>query len=367
MKKLIGSILLFALFTLWAAVLPAQSEKDMKFTDAKELMILGQGFEKTIGPYGRLPQSLSAEFRPDLISLGRNSAGVAVRFSSDSPVISARWTLTNNFSMSHMASTGIKGLDLYVWLNGRWLFIGTAKPVGKENFSVFVKGMEKSEKEFVAFLPLYDGVESLQIGVSKESGIGAPKKNVLVKSASAKPIVIYGTSITQGGCASRPGMAYPAIISRLLNREVINLGFSGNGRLDFSMSKAISMIDPGVIILDCLPNTTYRSVKDSAYRFITNIVKNHPAVPLYMVENPNFANLVVDKASSAEIQKENEAWREIYDRLRSDGFKNIRYIKSSNFLGSDNEGTVDGVHPTDLGMQRMADKLYREIKGIPRK
>lgn len=347
-----------------SAILKAQQEADFKFTDAKELMILGQGFENTIGPYGRMPEALKAEFRPDLLFLGRNSAGVAVRFSSDSPMVSAKWTLTNNYVMNHMAMTGIKGLDLYVLDGGRWMFIGTARPGAKENFSVFVKGMAKNEREFIAYLPLYDGVESLQIGVAKESSIGMPKINKLVKSESAKPVVIYGTSITQGGCASRPGMGYTSILSRMLGREVVNLGFSGNGRLDFSMSKAIAMTDPSVIVLDCLPNTTYQSVKDSAYRFITNIVKSHPSTPLYMVENPNFASLIVDKSTSAELQKENVAWRELYTQLRREGYKNVHYIKADNFFGTDNEGTVDGIHPTDLGMQRMAEKLFKELRSF---
>lgn len=360
-RNLFTSLCLLTITVIPVALL-AQHESDFKFIDAKNLMILGQGFEKTIGPYGRMPEALKDEFRPDLLFLGRNSAGVAVRFSSNSPMVSAKWTLTNNYSMNHMAMTGIKGLDLYVLVGSKWMFIGTARPGAKENFSVFVKGMAKNEREFMAFLPLYDGVESLQIGVAQESDIGMPKINALVKSESSKPIVIYGTSITQGGCASRPGMGYTSILSRLLSREVVNLGFSGNGRLDFSMSKAIAMTDPSVIVLDCLPNTTYQSVKDSAYRFITNILNSHPSIPLYMVENPNFANLIVDKTTAEELQRENAAWLELYTLLRSEGHKNIRYIKAYNILGDDNEGTVDGVHPTDLGMYRMAQKLFKELK-----
>ncbi len=348
--------------TVFSSALMAQNEQDYKFTDAKELMLTGQAFEKSVGPYGRMPEALQGEFRKDLLFLGRNSAGLAVRFSSDSPSVSAKWTLTNNYVMNHMAMTGIKGLDLYVLYGGRWMYIGTARPNAKENFSVFVKGMDKSKKEFLAYLPLYDGVESLQIGVEKGSTIGKPEKNVLIKSSDRKPLVIYGTSITQGGCASRPGMAYPSILGRMLNREVINYGFSGNGRLDYSMSKTLAMTDAGLYVLDCLPNTTYQSVKDSAYRFITNIIKAHPATPLYMVENPNFASLIVDKGTAEELQKENMAWMELYLQLRKEGHKNVHYIKADNFFGTDNEGTVDGIHPTDLGMQNHAKKLYKHLK-----
>lgn len=342
----------------------AQQDNEMKFIDASQLMIMGKGFENSMGTYDRLPIELKSEFREKLQYLGHNSAGIAIRFSSNSTSISAKWVVTNNFVLSHMAMTGIKGLDLYVLDKGKWMFIGSARPTGKENSWGIIKWMDKSSKEFIAFLPLYDGVESLQIGVDKDSQIGLPNSNKLIKDSKNKPLVIYGTSITQGGCASRPGMAYTSILSRMLNREVVNLGFSGNAHMDFSISKALAMADASAYVLDCLPNTTTKSVKDSAYRFITNLLKAKPNVPIYMVENPNFANLIVDKATSNDLLQENIVWFELYKQLRKEGFNQMRYIKADDFFGSDNEGTVDGIHPTDLGMHRMAQKLYKELKGF---
>ncbi len=151
-------------------------------------------------------------------------------------------------------------------------------------------------------------------------------------------------------------MAYPSILGRMLNREVINYGFSGNGRLDYSMSKTLAMTDAGLYVLDCLPNTTYQSVKDSAYRFITNIIKAHPATPLYMVENPNFASLIVDKGTAEELQKENMAWMELYLQLRKEGTKMCTTL-SRYFFGTITKNRRR-IHPTDLGMQNHAKKLY---------
>ena len=264
--------------------------------------------------------------------------------------------------MNHMPDTGIKGLDLYVLDGGRWQYIGTARPNAKESFAVFVRNMTKQNREFISYFPLYDGVESVEIGVEQDAQLRAPQNSRLVKSADKKPLLFYGTSITQGGCASRPGMAYPSILGRMLDRETINLGFSGNGKMDFAMAKAINMTDVDGVIIDCLPNTTAQSLRDSAYTFITHIAKAKPGVPIFMVENPNFPYLIVDTATRAALEEENQVWRELYARLLTEGFKNIEYIRGDNLLGEDGETTVDGVHFTDLGFLRFAESLMEHLK-----
>jgi len=357
MKLNLGFIIGFMLFS-GAAV--AQKQEEMRFVQADSLMLLGKGFEQSIVKYGRLPKELEGEFRKELISLGSNSSGLAVRFSTNSATISARWKVTNNTSFNHMASTGIKGLDLYVLEGSKWMYVGTARPSGVESFSVFVKNMTRQNREYIAYLPLYDGVESLEIGVDPEADIYLPRNTRLVKNvnSSKKPILFYGTSITQGGCASRPGMAYPAILGRMMDRETINLGFSGNARLDFAIAKAINMIDAEAIVIDCLPNTTTQMVRDSAYRFITHIALAKPQTPIFMIENPNFPYLLLNETANAEQREENAAWRDLYARLVSEGFENIIYVRGDNLLGDDNESTVDGVHLTDLGFLRFSEALF---------
>ncbi len=361
LKRVIGTVLLTALVLLPATVF-GQKQEDMKFVSIDSLMIIGQGFAQSHVKYGRLPESLVPELRKELLSLGANSAGLAVRFNSNSPVISVKWTVRENVSMNHMPATGIKGLDIYIYEGGKWSYAGTARPTGKQNYAVFVKNMTKQNREFVAYLPLYDGVESVEIGVDKESQIRMPQNGRLVKSPEKKPILFYGTSITQGGCASRPGMAYPSILARMLDRETINLGFSGNGKMDFSMAKAINMVDVHSIVLDCLPNTTAQSVRDSAYRFITHISQAKPNVKIYMVENANFPYLLFDSVTKAELDEENNVWRELFARLLTEGYKNIEYIRGDNLLGEDGETTVDGVHFTDLGFLRYAQALVEYLQ-----
>jgi hypothetical protein len=185
----------------------------------------------------------------------------------------------------------------------------------------------------------------LEIGIAASAVIEKPEKANLTKSKDAKPIVFYGTSITQGGCASRPGMAYPAILGRMLNRETVNLGFSANGGLDFSMAKAIAMIDAEAVVVDCLWNCTRQTVIDSAYRFISHIAKAKPQMKIFMLETLKCTE-----------------WETAYKQLVKDGYKNIVYVKSADFIGTDGESTVDGCHYTDLGFYRFANAFYPFLK-----
>jgi hypothetical protein len=362
MKGVLSLSLLFVMIVSGVdTTLYAQKREEMKFVDAGELMLIGKGFEETTVEYGRVPVELEHKLRPQLLSLGTNSAGLAVRFNTNSSYVGVEWKLLHDVSMNHMPDTGIKGLDLYILEKGVWRYAGTARPGGKENFAIFIKSMTKERREFIAYLPLYDGVESVSIGVDPDAEISAPLSNRLVKSEEKRPILFYGTSITQGGCASRPGMAYTSILGRKLDRETINLGFSGNARMDFAMAEAIAMVDAEAVVLDCLPNTTAQGLKDSAYVFIRHILDNRPGMPVYMVENPNFPHLFADTSAKAQLREENEVWRDIFARLLSEGYDNVTYIRGDNLLGEDGETTVDSVHFTDLGFLRFAESLLEYL------
>jgi len=361
MKKSYLLILLPLFAMCLCNAVSGQSTGKMKYTDARELMLLGKGFDVTESYYSRLPLSGKDGFRKELWSLAKNSAGLAVRFSSNSTSIAVRWTVMTNMSMNHMAATGIKGVDLYALENGKWYFVGTARPTDKENNAVVIKNMTAKQREYIAYLPLYDGTESLSFGVDSLANIGMPQERVLLKSDDGGAILFYGTSITQGGCASRPGMAYTAILGRMLQRETINLGFSGNGRMDKSMAEAICKVSAQTIVLDCLPNTNAQIVRDSAYNFIRMILDAKPGVTIYMVENPIFPTLKFDQKTAAELNEENIEWRTVYQKLKKEKFRNVCFIPGAKLAGCDGEGTVDGVHMTDLGFLRYAEEFAKRL------
>jgi hypothetical protein len=216
-------------------------------------------------------------------------------------------------------------------------------------------------REFMLFLPLYDGVTSIEIGVDSLSVIEQPASQLPLRN---KPVICYGTSILQGGCASRPGMAHTNILLRWLNREVINLGFSGNGKLDYEIAELIAGSDPSAVLLDFVPNADVKLIEDNTEKFYRIIRDALPDVPVFFIENPLYPKAKFDLTTYNLIKDKNIALRKVYNKLYSDGEKNIRLVPSEGMIGVDNEGTVDGVHFTDLGFMRYAEFLYPYLEEL---
>ena len=320
-------------------------------------------------PYDRLPISYKEKVREPVWELSKSSAGITVRFHSNSTSINLKWTVLNDFDMPHMAATGIKGIDLYTKYNNKWRYVTTAGalvglktyqnksiPTDSINEYELIKNMSPDFREYKLFLPLYDGVTKLEIGIDN---------NALITKASpnpAKPIVFYGTSITQGGCASRPGMAHTNIISRELDVDCINYGFSGNGRMETPIVELISEIDARFYVIECLQNMDSDQVKQRVRPLVDIIRKKHPFTPIVLVENMMYTMAFLDQTVETRLIQENTALKNEYDKIIKTGTPNIFYIKDNKDFLVDNEGTVDGVHLTDLGFLRYADYLLENFK-----
>ena len=329
------------------------------YHDASIFPLLGKATQSTAIRYERLPDSLKNISRKPLWELGQNSAGLALRFSSNSTTIAAKWDVLLNRNMNHMTPTGIKGLDLYCLQDGKWVFVNSGRPSGKENTATIISNMKPEKCEYLLYLPLYDGVTSMAIGVDSLSDISQPTIDLPIRK---KPLVFYGTSIMQGGCASRPGMAHTNILSRWFNREIINLGFSGNGQLDLEIAEVIANVDASMYILDFVPNATVEQMKELADKFYTIIRTRHPETPILFVEDPIFTHSRFDQRIANEVKRKNETINTFFQSLKNRGEKNIYFLSSKNMIGSDGEATVDGIHFTDLGFMRYAELLYPVIK-----
>lgn len=302
--------------------------------------------------YDRLPLSYKEIVRKPVWDLSKASAGMSIRFLSNSTSISVKWTVLNNFKMNHMAETGIKGIDLYFNNKGNWQYLNTARPDSIHNESLLISNMASEMREFKMFLPLYDGLVNIEVGIDSNSVIKKPLKN------NRKPIVFYGTSITQGGCASRPGMAHTNIISRKLNIDCINFGFSGNGRMEQPIAKVISELDPAFYVIECLPNMmSAEQITERTIPLVKTIREKRPETPIVFVENFIYEPSILDEEMDAKIKKLNTALKTEYTKMIEDGYSNLYYVNSENATGDDHEGTVDGVHFTDLGFIRYADFL----------
>lgn len=380
MKKIILS-LIFSFAALSGCLAATPQQTDMKFYDVRQYAfpLANHGFDDAVGHYGRLSSSLEGKVRDMVWYLAQNNAGVAVRFRSNARKIGVRWTLVNDFRMNHMAPTGICGCDLYGYDKTEWKYVGTAIPRAKETTAVFKSSIDGAMREYVIFLPLYDGVSEISIGVDSEAVIEMPETgaNNLFLGKAAKPMVFFGHSGCQGGCASRPGMLYTNILSRTLKRECINLGFSGLGQMYSIMAKEFVKIDAAAYVLDCLGNNYLDMVRDSSEVFVRTILNARPDTPLFLMSN--YAN--VSEWAGVDTESEGPAkeqfWIELCDKLRREGYANVQYIdmhgprnnpdnllEGSSAFGS-TEGTVDGGHLTDLGFQQIADFLYPIFRNLP--
>ena len=302
--------------------------------------------------YSRLSSDMQPTVRKALWNLSQNTAGLYVRFRTNSTSVGARWTVKYNNQFNHITATAVKGLDLYCLQDGKWQFVNSAIPTGKENHVTIVKNMLPQEREFMLYLPLYDGIDKLEIGIDPGAEIVASELN---SPDREKPIVMYGTSILQGASASRPGMAATNIIGRRFDREVVNLGFSANAFLDKEIAELMSEVEASAYVLDFVPNASVSQIKELTIPFYRILRKKHRTTPIIFVEDPQFPSAVCNRVLADEIREKNEALQLVYKELQKEKEKNIYYVPSQALIGDDYEATVDGIHFTDLGQFRYAE------------
>ena len=324
------------------------------------LDVEGRGWTDTKAAFDRLPAKAEGMVRAPVWSLSHHSAGLCVRFVTDATTIKARWTLTSNdLAMPHMPATGVSGLDLYVKLdNGQWHWLAVGQPrQGQTNSVTLVSGIPDGKREYTLYLPLYNGVNSVDIGIPPDSSLAKADQR---GPGLRKPILFYGTSITQGGCASRPGMVHTAILGRWLNHPIINLGFSGNGRMEPEMAQLFAELDPSVYVLDCLPNMNATDVAERVEPFVQTLRNSHPDTPILLVEDRSYTNSFLVTSKHNRNLTNRAALRKACQNLKATGVKNLYYLTGEELLGDDGEGTVDSSHPTDLGFMRQA-KAFRKV------
>lgn len=340
---------------------PAADGKTLWY-DVRPLGIEGQGWTDVKAPFDRLPAKAEKVVRPPVWGLSRQSAGLAVRFVTDSPVIQARWTLTNpkGLAMPHMPATGVSGLDLYGRdASGKWSWIANGRPTTETNTATLANALPPGEREYLLYLPLYNGVSAVEIGLPKSAKL---KKADERPAGHRKPVVFYGTSITQGGCASRPGMVHTAILGRRFDVPVINLGFSGSGTLDPEMVGLLGEIDAAVYVLDCLPNLGPQQVAERTVPFVKALRELRPDTPIVLVEDRNYASAPWNAGQKQRNEGNHAAYRKAFETLTASGVKGLHYLPGDKLIGTDGEGTVDGSHPTDLGFLRQAD-AFADVLG----
>ena len=363
MKMQLGLILCLSMFPnlLPGQTVSTEPDDDLYiWTDIRELGIEGKGWKSDSLYYNRLPAKTKKIAPEPVWNLSRHTAGFYVRFNTDATTIKASWGLTEQYlSMPHFAATGVSGVDLYVKReDGSWHWLGVGKPENRENTVTLVEGMPEAAREYMLYLPLYNGIEYVKIGIAEAFRIES------VQPDTRKPIVFYGTSIIQGGCASRPGMCSTAILGRRFHREIINLGFSGSGRMEPEMAELLAELDPLIYFIDCLPNLQADEVAARVEPFVKILRKAHPDTPIILAEGVTYNNAFLVEKRRLRNSESRKALRVAYENLINSGTRNLYYQIAEGQLGFDGEGTVDGTHPTDLGFYRQADAYQLLLESI---
>jgi lysophospholipase L1-like esterase len=325
-----------------------------------KLNVEGKGWSKTKHFYDRFPAQAESVVREPVWELSQDSAGLRYRFVTDADFIRARWKLRKSrLAMPHMPATGVSGLDLYIRDGEKWHWLGVGRPDKPDvNEATLVTGLKPGRREYMLYLPLYNGVDSVEIGLP-EKAVFEPAPD---RYKSLKPVVFYGTSILQGGCAARPGMAYPSIVGRILDWPTVNLGFSGNGKSEPEVATLLAELDPAAYVLDSLPNLSVAEAAERIEPFVKTLREAHPVTPLIFVENVTYSNAPFLETRHAKVTGVNQILRKLYEKLKAAGDTNIYFVPTAQLLGADGEDTVDGTHPTDLGFLRMAQNIAPIVK-----
>lgn len=354
------------LFLTFIAISAFASAQETRYCNAADLNVIGKAIP-TSKDFTRIDTSVYRFSDKTIDEFACHSTGLAVLFATDSPFIKAKWQTSPANASENMTAIAQKGLDLYIKKDGKWVFAGVGRPQmdkGPEyacHEGTIVKSMAPGRKECLLYLPLYDRLDSLFIGVEESSYI-EPLENPFKYR-----IVVKGSSVTHGLAASRPGMSYAARFGRDNGFYCFNLGFSGKSKLQEEYARYLADIE-GVdaFIFDAFSNPSAEVIHENFDRFVDIIREAHPEVPLIFMQTERRESRNFDTwREDFEVKKQAAAEEEIRERMKTD--RHIYFIPSDDFLGDDHIATSDGSHPTDLGFTRMLDGLSPKILKILRK
>ena len=334
------------------------TEKDIEFFDIKQMqcMMYGAAQMDDNGIY-RLPKPIAGSISEGVDTLTSNTAGVRVRFKTNSDYIAIVAEYSNISKFSHMTLTGSAGFDMYVYENEGYEFVKAfVPPVGLKDYYASEHYFDCSKmRDITINLPLYSSVKTLKIGLKRNSELQKSGNYI-----NSKPIVYYGSSITQGGCASRPGLAYESIISRKFNCDYINLGFSGSAMGELKMAEYISHLDMCCVVYDYDHNAPTAQHLAKTHKQMYEIIrKNNPELPIIIASMPWH-----DKNNCNWAKERRAVIINTYNKAIDAGDKNVYFVDGMKYYESYGMSncTIDGCHPNDLGFWAMANEFIKVME-----
>lgn len=327
-------------------------------------VITGRAWHSELtGTFARLPERAQPKVRPAVWNLSRQSAGLGIDFHTNAPEIVVRYGVKRSLAMPHMPATGVSGIDLYAsdkdgvhrWCAGKYTMGDTI--TYRFSSLEYANARKDWGYNFHLSLPLYNEVKWMEIGVDSTAAFA------FFPITTEAPIVVYGTSIAQGACASRPGMAWTNILQRETGHEIVNLGFSGNGLVESEMFDLMAEIKAKAYIIDCMPNMCEAAELAVLHdRIVAGLkrLRQTSDAPILLVEHSGYTNEGTSSTARQKYDAANSELLRAFHTLKAGGVEELHYLTKQE-IGLDIDDMVEGIHPGDLGMRKHADAYRRAL------
>ena len=358
MKRIISA------FILTFALIGSAAAQKLEWVDGTTLNICGHTIRNAKNPYSRIDAKAYNFENNAIIRYSRYPSGVYVMFKTNSSQVAVAWELASPKLRDNMTPIVQLGVDLYIKDRGEWRFCGVGRVSTKSGVTSYkktiVRHMDNSEKEFMLYLPLWNEVTSLQIGIDNDASISA------IPSPYKHRVVSYGTSTLHAASPSRPGMAPLARLSRMLGVDFVNFSYSGQGKMEPESAEVLADCETDAIICYCFGNTTPEEIEERIDAFVERVATAHPDKAIIFMPpflyNPYNPNLVKREFA---IKKRETISRKM--AILTKKFKNVHYIDIKDACGLDNEASIDNSHPNDLGFDRILQSYGPKIAKILKK
>ncbi len=332
------------------------NKSDIRFYDIKSAPFKIYGVTYENGKFRRMPEAAARVISEGVYALHTNTAGGRVRFKTDSPYVAINAKMDNVGKMGHFTLAGSAGYDLYIKENGRERYFKSYIPY--LNISCGYEGVVEfgnaEMREITINFPLYSDVLELYVGISENAELLCAEPYRI-----EKPIVFYGSSITQGGCASRPGNAYTAMVARFFDADHINLGFSGNALAEKEMAEYITGLDMSAFVFDYDYNAPSPLHLANTHERMFKIIREaNPDLPIIVLSRPQYHTGWYENKCREIIEA-------TCKNARAAGDENVYFIGGKALMAmAGNDGTVDDCHPNDLGFASMAKAVSEVLDNI---
>ena len=357
MKKILSMILLVSIVTSLGA-----QNKEYVYTEASDLNLIGKIHKDTPNPYHRVDTVKYKGFTRGENAQVRSSAGLAVLFKTNSSSISLKPEYGYMNNSSSTMGIALRGYDLYIKKDGKWLFAAAKAPSSKKpdkNF-ILISDMPEGEKECMLYLPIYSELYSLGIGVEKGSTLEA------LESPFRHRVGIFGSSFTHGISTSRPGMSYPMQLMRWTGIQFLSLGCSGNCKMQPYFGEVLCDADVDALVFDSFSNPDAKMIEERLFPFIEQLQKSHPDIPLIFQQTIDRESRNFDlRREKREQDKQDMAAKLMKEACKK--YKNVYFIENTDAADALQETSVDGTHPGDYGYTLWAKSIEKPILKILKK